>query len=479
MSISSSSSSDNNNLKNVLSQVIASTPQGVPNADMLTGNQVKQVQQTRQNRDDLSMESDSAVAGTAGKDRASSVSQMEGQEAIEQQGLAAGKETASASTASLTQSPSTGAASQKRIEDTSKSLELSSLSSLSSVDAAQLQEIQNIIFSAAGPANEASLKNLDTPGLPKPSTTPRQEVMEISLALAKAISALGESTQAALENFQSTQVQASNTNKMSLESQGLKIDKEREEFKKMQEIQKKVGDNATMDTVNKVMIGITVAITVISVVAALFTCGLGLIGTAAAGATAAATGAAAGATAATTAATSVATTVATQVTMQAVVQVVKQAIVQAVKQAIVQAIKQAIKAAVKTLAKNINKIFSTGKNALSKSFPRLSKVINTLGSKWVTMGVGALTAVPQLISGIGGIQLSDMQKDLAKIQKEVGALTAQSEMMKAFTLFWQQASKIAAKQTESPSETQQQAAKTGAQVAKALSAISGALAAAA
>ena len=58
--------------------------------------------------------------------------------------------------------------------------------------------------------------------------------MEISLALAKAISALGESTQAALENFQSTQVQASNTNKMSLESQGLKIDKEREEFKKMQ-----------------------------------------------------------------------------------------------------------------------------------------------------------------------------------------------------------------------------------------------------
>ena len=480
MSISSSSSSDNNNLKNVLSQVIASTPQGVPNADMLTGNQVKQVQQTRQNRDDLSMESDSAVAGTAGKDRASSVSQMEGQEAIEQQGLAAGKETASASTASLTQSPSTGAASQKRIEDTSKSLELSSLSSLSSVDAAQLQEIQNIIFSAAGPANEASLKNLDTPGLPKPSTTPRQEVMEISLALAKAISALGESTQAALENFQSTQVQASNTNKMSLESQGLKIDKEREEFKKMQEIQKKVGDNATMDTVNKVMIGITVAITVISVVAALFTCGLGLIGTAAAGATAA-----------TTAATSVATTVATQVTMQAVVQVVKQAIVQAVKQAIVQAIKQgikqgikqaikqAIKAAVKTLAKNINKIFSTGKNALSKSFPRLSKVINTLGSKWVTMGVGALTAVPQLISGIGGIQLSDMQKDLAKIQKEVGALTAQSEMMKAFTLFWQQASKIAAKQTESPSETQQQAAKTGAQVAKALSAISGALAAAA
>ena len=315
--------------------------------------------------------------------------------------------------------------------------------------------------------------------------------MEISLALAKAISALGESTQAALENFQSTQVQASNTNKMSLESQGLKIDKERQEFKKMQEIQKKVGDNATMDTVNKVMIGITVAITVISVVAALFTCGLGLIGTAAAGATAAATGAAAGATAATTAATSVATTVATQVTMQAVVQVVKQAIVQAVKQAIVQAIKQgikqgikqaikqAIKAAVKTLAKNISKIFSSGKNALSKSFPKLSKVINTLGSKWVTMGVGALTAVPQLISGIGGIQLSDMQKDLAKIQKEVGALTAQSEMMKAFTLFWQQASKIAAKQTESPSETQQQAAKTGAQVAKALSAISGALAAAA
>ncbi|AAF39663.1 secretion system protein [Chlamydia muridarum str. Nigg] len=491
MSLSSSSSSDSNNLRSVLSQVITSTPQGVPNADKLTDNQVKQVQQTRQNRDDLNMESDSAIAGAAGKDRASSVSQMEGQEVIEQQGLAAGKETASASTASLTQNASTGAASQKRVEDTNKSLELSSLSSLSSVDASQLQEIQNIVASATRSTNETSLKNLDTPGLPKPTTTPRQDVMEISLALAKAITALGESTQAALENFQSTQTQASNMNKMSLESQGLKIDKEREEFQKLQEIQKKAGNNSTMDTVNKVMIGVTVAITVVSVVAALFTCGLGLIGTAAAGATAAAAGATAGATAAATTATSVATTVATQVTMQAVMQAVKQAIIQGVKQAIVQAIKQglkkgimqaikqAIKAAVKTLTKNIGKIFNTGKNAVSKSFPNLSKVMNTLGSKWVTLGVGALTAVPQLVSGIGNLQLSDMQKDLAKIQKEVGALTAQSEMMKAFTLFWQQASKIAAKQTESPSETQQQAAKTGAQIAKALSAISGALAAAA
>lgn len=476
MSLSSSSSSDSSNLKNVLSQVIASTPQGVPSADKLTDNQVKQVQQTRQNRDDLSMESDVAVAGTAGKDRAASASQIEGQELIEQQGLAAGKETASADATSLTQSASKGASSQQCIEDTSKSLELSSLSSLSSVDATHLQEIQSIVSSAMGATNELSLKNLETPGLPKPSTTPRQEVMEISLALAKAITALGESTQAALENFQSTQSQSANMNKMSLESQGLKIDKEREEFKKMQEIQQKSGTNSTMDTVNKVMIGVTVAITVISVVSALFTCGLGLIGTAAAGATAAAT-----------TATSVATTVATQVTMQAVVQVVKQAIIQAVKQAIVQAIKQgikqaikqAVKAAVKTLAKNVGKIFSAGKNAVSKSFPKLSKVINTLGSKWVTLGVGALTAVPQLVSGITSLQLSDMQKELAQIQKEVGALTAQSEMMKAFTLFWQQASKIAAKQTESPSETQQQAAKTGAQIAKALSAISGALAAAA
>lgn len=483
MSLSSSSSSDSSNLKNVLSQVIASTPQGVPSADKLTDNQVKQVQQTRQNRDDLSMESDVAVAGTAGKDRAASASQIEGQELIEQQGLAAGKETASADATSLTQSASKGASSQQCIEDTSKSLELSSLSSLSSVDATHLQEIQSIVSSAMGATNELSLKNLETPGLPKPSTTPRQEVMEISLALAKAITALGESTQAALENFQSTQSQSANMNKMSLESQGLKIDKEREEFKKMQEIQQKSGTNSTMDTVNKVMIGVTVAITVISVVSALFTCGLGLIGTAAAGATAAA----AGATAAATTATSVATTVATQVTMQAVVQVVKQAIIQAVKQAIVQAIKQgikqaikqAVKAAVKTLAKNVGKIFSAGKNAVSKSFPKLSKVINTLGSKWVTLGVGALTAVPQLVSGITSLQLSDMQKELAQIQKEVGALTAQSEMMKAFTLFWQQASKIAAKQTESPSETQQQAAKTGAQIAKALSAISGALAAAA
>lgn len=483
MSLSSSSSSDSSNLKNVLSQVIASTPQGVPNADKLTDNQVKQVQQTRQNRDDLSMESDVAVAGTAGKDRAASASQIEGQELIEQQGLAAGKETASADATSLTQSASKGASSQQCIEDTSKSLELSSLSSLSSVDATHLQEIQSIVSSAMGATNELSLTNLETPGLPKPSTTPRQEVMEISLALAKAITALGESTQAALENFQSTQSQSANMNKMSLESQGLKIDKEREEFKKMQEIQQKSGTNSTMDTVNKVMIGVTVAITVISVVSALFTCGLGLIGTAAAGATAAT----AGATAAATTATSVTTTVATQVTMQAVVQVVKQAIIQAVKRAIVQAIKQgikqaikqAVKASVKTLAKNVGKIFSAGKNAVSKSFPKLSKVINTLGSKWVTLGVGALTAVPQLVSGITSLQLSDMQKELAQIQKEVGALTAQSEMMKAFTLFWQQASKIAAKQTESPSETQQQAAKTGAQIAKALSAISGALAAAA
>lgn len=231
MSLSSSSSSDSSNLKNVLSQVIASTPQGVPSADKLTDNQVKQVQQTRQNRDDLSMESDVAVAGTAGKDRAASASQIEGQELIEQQGLAAGKETASADATSLTQSASKGASSQQCIEDTSKSLELSSLSSLSSVDATHLQEIQSIVSSAMGATNELSLKNLETPGLPKPSTTPRQEVMEISLALAKAITALGESTQAALENFQSTQSQSANMNKMSLESQGLKIDKEREEFK--------------------------------------------------------------------------------------------------------------------------------------------------------------------------------------------------------------------------------------------------------
>lgn len=47
-----------------------------------------------------------------------------------------------------------------------------------------------------------------------------------------------------------------------------------------------------------------------------------------------------------------------------------------------------------------------------------------------------------------------------------------------FTMFWQQASKIAAKQTESADEMQQQASKLGSQIAKALSSISTGLAAA-
>lgn len=56
--------------------------------------------------------------------------------------------------------------------------------------------------------------------------------MEISMALAKAIAALGEATASALSDYQSTQAQASTMNRLSLESQGLKIDAEREEYQK-------------------------------------------------------------------------------------------------------------------------------------------------------------------------------------------------------------------------------------------------------
>lgn len=231
---------------------------------------------------------------------------------------------------------------------------------------------------------------------------------------------------------------------------------------------------------------VSITITVISVVAALFTCGLGLIGTAAAGATAAAAGIAAGA----TAGASVATSVATQVTVQAVMQAIKQAVIIAVKQAVQQAvkalikqsikniIKTVVKTVVKTLSKNIGKIFKTGKTALAKAYPNLSKVINALGSKVATITLGAMVAVPQLVKGIGDIKLSQLQTELAEIQRTTGKLSAQAEMMNMFTQFWQQASKIASKQVDSASEMQQQATKLGAQIAKAFSAISSGLASA-
>ncbi|WP_375793822.1 secretion system protein [Chlamydia sp. 12-01] len=491
----STSGPDNTNQKNILAQVLASTPQAVPNPDKLSGNETKQIQHTRQGKN-AEMQSDAGIAGTQGKEKTSAVSEIQNAEKLTAgQGIAAGQETESAEAAAGT-SQTAGAAAfqavnlQSTIEEANKTLE-TTLSSLSSIDSSQLQEIQELVTAVVNGTSNSSIQGLETPVLPKPSITkPRQEVMEISMALAKAIAALGEATASALSDYQSTQAQASTMNRLSLESQGLKIDSEREEFQKMKEIQSKADSNSTLNTVNTVMIAVSVTITVISVVAALFTCGLGLIGTAAAGATAAAAAATAGATAGATAATSVATTVATQVTMQAVMQAVKTAIVESIKQAITQAIKeavkqgikqvikQAIKAAVKTLMKNMSKIFQTGQKALAKSFPKLAKVINTLGNKWVAAGMGLVVAVPALVKGIGDLKLSEMQTELADIQKKTGMLTAQSEMMKMFTMFWQQASKIAAKQTDSANEMQQQATKLGAQIAKAFQAISSGLASA-
>lgn len=474
----SSSSPDNN--KNILSQVITSTPQAVPTPDKLAGNEIKQVQQTRQGAN-TDMQSDTAIAGTHGKNRASEAQTAEeATDLMEQQGLAAQAKTAPEQQQGITASANS-ISTQASVEQASKTLSTSSLSSLSSTDSANLQEIQSIVSSAT--SQSASVKQLEVPDLPKPSKTPRQDVSEISMAIAKAITALGESTAAALADYQSTQAQSSQMNKMSLESQSVKIDNERAEFQKMREIEAKSSSNQTLETVNNVMMGISIAITVISVVSALFTCGLGLIGTAAAAGTAVAA-------AGTAVATSAATTVATQVATQTIVQVVKQAIVtavknavmsavkQAVKQGVKKAIQQAVKAAVKTLSKNIGKIFNTGKSQIAKSFPKLSKVMSALGSKWVSAGVGLAIAVPSLVKGVGDLQLSKLQNELADLQRTTGSLSAQSEMMAMFTMFWQQASKIAAKQTGSADEMQQQASKLGAQIAKALSSISTGLAAA-
>ncbi|WP_348663364.1 secretion system protein [Chlamydia vaughanii] len=493
MSISSSGP-DSNNVKNIMSQVLASTPQGVPNQDKMAGNETKQVQQTRQGKN-AEMQSDTAIAGTQGKEKTSAA--REAQNATElgsQQGLAAGKEAEGMEEAGQAgQAAGSSAANfaaaqaniQASLEEANKALE-TSLASLSSLSATESQQIQELVAAAVSGKGNISSKSLETPDLPKPSVTPRQEVMEISMALAKAIAALGEATASALSDYQSTQAQASTMSRVALESQGLKIDSEREEYQKMQEMEKQAGSNKTMDTVNTVLMAVSIAVTVISVVAALFTCGLGLIGTAAAGATAAAAGVAAGATAGAT----VATSVATQVTVQAVMQVLKQAIITAVKQAVQQAvkalvkqslkavIKTVVKTVVKTLTKNIGKIFNAGKSAIAKSFPNLAKVLNTLGSKWVTITLGATIAVPALVKGIGDIKLSEMQTELAQIQKKTGMLSAQAEMMNMFTQFWQQASKIAAKQTDSASEMQQQASKLGAQISKAFTAISAGLASA-
>lgn len=476
--MSLSSSSDNSSIKNIISQVITSTPQGVPDQDKMAGNEVKQLQQTRQGQD-VGMESDAKVAGTQGKEKASEAKNIESQ----QEGIAAGKETeAMVASQALEQSAAAQATVKSSQIESADPIHASSLSSLSSVSAMDTQAIQELVAAAISGASHTKSASIETPSLPKPSVTPRQEVMEISLSLAKAITALGESTLAALSNYQSTQAQSTNMNKLSLQAQGAKIDSERAEYKKLQKMESQAGTNQTMETVNTVLMAVSITITVVSVVSALFTCGLGLIGTAAAAATGVAAGATAGAT--------VATTVATQVTMQAVIQAVKQAIVvvvqqavkaavkAVVKQGIKQIIKVAIKTAAKTLSKSITRIFNVGKETLAKSFPNLSKVVNALSSKVATIAVGTVVAVPSLVKGIGDLKLSQMQNELAQIQRETGMLSAQAEMLSMFTQFWQQASKIAAKQTDGANEMQEQATKLGAQIAKAFTAISAGLASA-
>lgn len=83
-----------------------------------------------------------------------------------------------------------------------------------------------------------------------------------------------------------------------------------------------------------------------------------------------------------------------------------------------------------------------------------------------------------LVSGINDVQLSELQNELAELQKKTGMLKAQSEMIALFTQFWQEASKIASKQTTSSEEMSQKATKLGAQIGKAYTAISAGLAAA-
>lgn len=479
MSLSSTSGPESN--KNIISQALASSPQGVPDQDKLTGKENKQVQQTRAGFD-TQMQSDAKLAGVEGKGTA--VAALEGQGLAATASLTADSENLEGvglggnATAQLS---GTAQASAGARTETSgiKELAKTQVSGLSTEERALLQEIQSLVSEATSGTGNVKF-NLTTPELTPPKITPRQDVSEIAMALAKAISALGESTAAAVSNYMSTQAQADLSNKISLEKQGLKIEAERKEFQKMKELEAKAKDTKTLDAVNTACIAISVTLAVVSVVVACFTCGAGLIGLAAT----AAVGAGAAA------ATSTATAVATQITMQAVIQAIKTAVVEAIKQAITQAIKiaikQGIKAAVKFLVKTLSKaavkaatrIFSSGKNIISKSFPKLSKVMNALGNKWVGIGISMATAVPSLIKGIGQIDISNKQQELAQLQKEVGKLLAQSEMLKMFTQFWMQASKIAAKQTSQSEEMTQQATKLGAQIGKAFAAISAGLASA-
>ncbi|MEG0036819.1 MAG: secretion system protein [Victivallaceae bacterium] len=464
---SSSSSSDGASL--IRQQVLSSTPNINPDAK-LSANEVQQMQKVKSG-ETSSMEADAASVSKSSRGVSEERKMVEGFEVTEME----------------SEPQASNVAKGKEM----KALGLSgtsSMESLSSVSAISLKEIEAIVKGAAGQKTETMIS--ETPNLPAPKVVPRKEVTEIAMALAQALSSLTDSTIEAIKNYADTDKQAQEMNKTSLASSQATIEEQRTEFQKMKEVEGKQQDSKTMDTVNAVCIAISVVITVISIIAAIFTCGAGLIGLAGAGAAAGAAGGTAAATATaaavTATATSVATTTASQVTMQAVIQAVKQAVVEAVKQAIKEGIKASVKATIKAVIKNVvkalmkqmSKIFQMGKSLIKEAFPKLAKVFEAVGNKWVGLAVGTVIAVPQLVKGIFGVQLSEAQNQLADIQKEVGALSAQSEMMKMFTMFWQQASKIASKQTGDTSQMQDQIVKTFGQMNKAYRSIGQGLAAA-
>ncbi|EPP29958.1 wall surface anchor family domain protein, partial [Chlamydia psittaci 84-8471/1] len=95
----STSGPDSSNQKNILAQVLASTPQAVPNPDKLAGNETKQIQHTRQGKN-AEMQSDSSIAGTQGKEKTGAVAEAQSSENLMAgQGIAAGQETVSAEAA--------------------------------------------------------------------------------------------------------------------------------------------------------------------------------------------------------------------------------------------------------------------------------------------------------------------------------------------------------------------------------------------
>lgn len=478
----SSSASGSDGAAFIRQQILASTPQTNPDAK-LSDKEMQQMQKIK-GGNQTSLEGDAAVSGKTNK------TATEGVENAEQTLVSSGTQAEETTTASATYSTSIG-------EGTSVSkgigtVSTSSIENLSSDFKVSVKEMEELIQSAI--ANKTSTNITDAPSLPNPKVTPRQDVLEISLALAECLASLTDSSIEALMNFMNTDKQAQQANKLSLVTSQATIEEQRAEHDKMKEIEGKQNQAKTMETVNTVCIAVSVAITVISIVAALFTCGAGLIGLAGAGAVAGAAGGTAAGTAAATAtvaagaatATAVASTTATQVTLQAVMQAVKSAIVEAIKTAIQEAVKSSVKETIKAVIKGvlkallkvISKIFQSGKSIIQESFPKIAQAIEVVTGKALTATVGLAIAVPQLVSGLFSLDLSKAQNELADIQKNVGDLTAQSEMMKMFTMFWQQASKIAAKQTGETSEMQDQIVKTFGKMNKAYQSVSQGLASA-